>query len=204
MTATFPNFLGPDGREIVFRGQLRTNDPSRQSGIFAIHPDGSGLRRLTPTDGDGDNGYMFPQPSPDGRHVAYTVWDVTDNQLRMHLLDLTNGGDRVLDLSGGESEGFATFSPDSNRILFLTYTGDRDRIKVAPVDGSSRPLAMGPSYLIVDGQYITGAFSPDGTSVIINDPATKETRLIDAATGGDGRVLPWAADGGTAWQRLAP
>jgi hypothetical protein len=40
--------------------------------------------------------------------------------------------------------------------------------------------------------------------VIVNDTASKETRLLDAATGGEGRVLPWAADGGTAWQRLAP
>jgi hypothetical protein len=75
---------------------------------------------------------------------------------------------------------------------------------MAPVNGSSKPIAMGPSYLIVDGQYLSGIFSPDGTSVIVNNPATKETRLVDAAKGGDGRGLPWTADGGTAWQRLAP
>jgi Tol biopolymer transport system component len=204
MTATFPNFLGPDGGEIVFRGQIRTNDPSRQSGIFAIHPDGSGLRPLSPTDGDIDGGYQFPQPSPDGRYVAYTVWDSTAKRDRMHLLDLTSGMDRALDLSGGDSEGFATFSPDSNRIIFGTYANDRNRIKVSPVDGSSRPLAMGPSYPIVQGQYLYGTFSPDGTSVLVTNDATKETRFVDAATGGDGRIVPWVADAGTAWQRLAP
>ena len=72
--ATFPNFLGPSGAEIVFRGVAST-EAGVQSGIFAIHPDGSGLRPLTPTDGDRDNGYQFPQPSPDGRYVTYTVWD---------------------------------------------------------------------------------------------------------------------------------
>jgi Tol biopolymer transport system component len=204
LSATFPNFLGPDGREIVFRGRLLTQTLGSKSGIFAIGPDGSGLRPVTPTDGDIDNGYMFPQPSPDGHYVAYTVWDSSAKRLRMHLVDLTNGGDRILDLSGGDSEGYATFSPDSNRILFVAYANDRARVKVAAVDGGSDPVAMGPSYPIVDGKYLSGTFSPDGTSVIVNDGATKETRLVDAATGGEGRVLPWAADGGTAWQRLAP
>jgi Tol biopolymer transport system component len=122
----------------------------------------------------------------------------------MHLLDLTSSADRALDLSGGESEGFATFAPDSNRIIFVTYTNDRNRIKVAPADGSSRPLAMGPSYPVVAGQYLSGIFSPDGKSVIVNDPATKETRFMDAVTGGDGQVLPWAGEGVSGWQRLAP
>jgi Tol biopolymer transport system component len=203
LAANFPNFLGPDGREIVFRGKFLTKDAGSKSGIFAVHPDGTGLRAVTPTDGDVDAGYLFPQSSPDGRYVAYTVWDSTTERNRMHLLDLTRGADRTLDLSGGGSEGFATFSPDSGRILFLTYVGGRAGISVSPVDGSSR-LAMGPLYLNVDGQYLTGTFSPDGTSVIVNNPATKETRIVDAATGGDGRILPWAADGGTAWQRLAP
>jgi Tol biopolymer transport system component len=204
MTANFPNFLGPDGRDIVFRGRTATSNGFR-SGIFAVHPDGTGLRPLTPTDGDADQGYMFPQPSPDGHFVAYTVWDPAREQLRIHLRDLKTGSDRALDLAGGtRSEGFASFSPDATRILFVVYRDNRDQIMVASADGPSSPLAMGPSYPIVEGQYISGVFSPDGSSVIVNNPATKETRLVDAATGGDGRVLPWAADGGTAWQRLAP
>lgn len=73
-----------------------------------------------------------------------------------------------------------------------------------PVDEPSPAVPMGPSYPVVDGNDLTGTFSPDGTSIIVNNTATKETRLIDAGTGGDGRVLPWTADGGTAWQRLAP
>jgi Tol biopolymer transport system component len=204
LSASFPNFLGPDGREIVFRGRFLTKAEGSKSGIFAVRPDGTGLRPLTPTDGDLDSGYLFPQPSPDGRYVAYTVWDSTAERNRMHLLDLTSGVDRSLDLSGGESEGFASFSPDSNRIIFATNANDRNRVKVSPVDGSSKPLAMGPSYPIVQGRYLTGTFSPDGTSVLVTNEATRETRLVDAATGGDGRIVPWVADAGTAWQRLAP
>ena len=63
---------------------------------------------------------------------------------------------------------------------------------------------MGPIYRQVDDQFISGIFSPDGQSVIVNDPASKETRLVDVATGGDGQLLAWSAGDVTGWQRLAP
>src|SRR5262249_23375555 len=40
--AFFATWLPPDGNEIVFRRQ--SDDPA----LFAVHPDGTGLRRLTP------------------------------------------------------------------------------------------------------------------------------------------------------------
>jgi hypothetical protein len=63
---------------------------------------------------------------------------------------------------------------------------------------------MGPSYRVVQDQYITGSFSPDGKSVLVNDPASKETRLVDVTMGGDGQLLDWSAGNISGWQRLAP
>ncbi|HEX5823851.1 MAG TPA: hypothetical protein VFY18_05250 [Candidatus Limnocylindrales bacterium] len=195
-----PNFLGPNGTEIVFRGNTKTS-VGRRSGLFAVHPDGSGLRTLTPTDGfDGD--YLFPQPSPDGHFIAYTTWDGEAKLNRMHILDLRAGTDRVVS-DPARSQGFASFSPDSQRILFLTYGTDRTQVTVAPVDGS-RPIAMGPNYPNVENESVTGVFSPDGKSVLVNDSGSKETRLVDAATGGNGELLPWSAGNVSGWQRLAP
>jgi hypothetical protein len=54
----------------------------------------------------------------------------------------------------------------------------------------------------VDGKSVTGTFSHDGTSRLVTNEATRETRFMDAATG-DGRIMPWVADAGTAWQQLA-
>jgi Tol biopolymer transport system component len=195
-----PNFLGPTGTEIVFRGTTKTS-VGRRSGLFAVHPDGSGLRTLTPTDGfDGD--YLFPQPSPDGHFVTYTTWDGEAKLNRMHILDLRAGTDRVVS-DPGLSQGFGTFSPDSQRILFLTYGTDRTQVTMAPLDGS-RPIAMGPNYPNVENESVTGVFSPDGKSVLVNDSGSKETRLVDAATGGNGQLLDWSAGNVSGWQRLAP
>jgi hypothetical protein len=201
MTTTIPNYLGPLGAEIVFRGVASTND-GIQSGIFAVHPDGSGLRALTPTDGHRNDGYQFPQPSPDGRYVTYTVYDANTNTARMHVVDLTTGDDRAIVSSPARNEGYATFSPDSRQIIFARFTEGHKQILVEPVDDSTAAIPMGPIYPI--DHDVTGIFSPDGRSVIVKDSNAKESRLIDATTGGDGQVLPWSADGITAWQRLAP
>jgi Tol biopolymer transport system component len=199
MTTTIPNFLGPTGAEVVFRGVASTED-GIQSGIFAVRPDGSGLRAVSPTDGNRDDGYMFPQPSPDGRFITYSVWVEEAQQVRIHLLDMATGEDRSI--LSEKSQGWATFSPDSRQIVFERYAGNTQQIVVQPVDGNSPAIAMGPAYPADDD--VGGWFSPDGRSVVIKDATRKESRLIDAATGGDGVVLDWAADGFTAWQRLAP
>jgi Tol biopolymer transport system component len=199
MTTTVPNFLGPTGAEVVFRGVTSTPD-GIQSGIFAVHPDGSGLRPVTPTDGDRNDGYMFPQPSPDGRYLTYTEWAPGAAQLRIHIVELATRQDRTI--LSEKSQGWASFSPDSRQIVFLRFMGQLRQVFVQPVEGSSPAIAMGPLYPGDDDAG--GSFSPDGRSVIIKNSNRKETRLVDAATGGDGKVLDWAGDGFTGWQRLAP
>jgi Tol biopolymer transport system component len=201
MRFSIPNLLGPTGTEIVFRGTTRM-PAGMLSGLFAVHLDGSGLRPLTRTDGLGGD-YLYPQPSPDGQYVTYTTWDSNAELNRIHTLDLRTGADRIIS-DPARDQGFATFSPDSQLIIFNSSGSNRNQITVAPVDGSGPQLRMGPSYPQVKDQYITGVFSPDGKSVLVNDPASKETRLVDAATGGDGELLPWSAGNVSGWQRLAP
>jgi Tol biopolymer transport system component len=203
LTADTPTFLGPTGAEIVFRGTTLTSSGVRH-GIFAVHPDGSGLRPITPTDGtDEDSGYSFPQPSSDGRHIAYTAWDPQLHGLRVHVVDLDTGADRTL-TDVGRSEGWATFSPDSTRVLFTNYTNQRYQLFDSPIDGNGPRVAIGPMYEQVDNKALNGIFSPDGKWVIVADTGTKDTRIVDAAKGGDGTVLPWSAADISGWQRLAP
>ena len=63
---------------------------------------------------------------------------------------------------------------------------------------------MGPSYRQVNNKFIGGTFSPDGKWVVVSDPASGETRLVDAAKGGNGTLLAWSAADLSGWQRLAP
>jgi Tol biopolymer transport system component len=74
MTMSHPSYLGPDGKEIVFRGRTITAAGLR-AGLFAVHLDGSGLRPLTsPTEAETDAVLPWPQASDDGRYLAYTDW----------------------------------------------------------------------------------------------------------------------------------
>ena len=202
MSVGFPNFL-PRPATRSSSGAETASGSSGRSGIFAIRPDGTGLRPITRTDGNPDDGYQFPQPSPDGRFIAYTWWDRVLSGLRINILDLRTGDDRIL-TDVGRSQGYATFSPDSRRIVFTDYLADTYQIMVAPVDGSSPPLPVGPRFRQVNNKSIGGMFSPDGKWVVVGDTGTGETRLIDSAKGGDGTLLAWSAADISGWQRLAP
>jgi Tol biopolymer transport system component len=200
---SFPNFRGPDGAEVLFRGVTEINFVGR-SGVFAVHPDGTGFRAVTPTDGRRDYDYQFPQPSPDGKLLTYTTWDGRHQILRMHILDLVTGVDRLFIDDTMRSDGYATFSPDSTKIVFKAQVGFKIQMTVSDVADPSTMVPVGPAYTEMDGQYITAVFSPDGKWVIVNDPTSKETRLVDAMTGGEGTILDGASGDQSAWQRLAP
>jgi Tol biopolymer transport system component len=208
--AMLPSWLPPDGGEIVFRGWRFIYGQGDVSGIFAVKPDGAGPRNLTPTDGNVDNGYLFPMPSPDGSRLTYTVWSDSLKRLQIHVLEIATGSDRVVRFGAGDtSDGYATFSPDGRKLLFNRFSGstmhsrfgDPDvQMMVAPVDGGDA-MAVGPVYSNAD---IQADFSPDGRTIFVNNSATHETRLVGASTGGDGELLPWAAGNLNGWQRLAP
>jgi Tol biopolymer transport system component len=203
MTMSTPNFLGPDGKEIVFRGRTSVA-AGRRAGIFAVKPDGTGLRALTPTDGELDAFYLFPRVSEDGRLVTYTDWEAATSLNSIHIVDLRAGSDRVLDRGTQRNEGFASFSPDSRSLAFEVYNGPWNYVMVEPVDRSSGARQVGPKFRMVDGSYLTWLFSPDAKSILIANEGSKESRLVDLETGGEGRVIDWAEGDTHGWQRLAP
>jgi Tol biopolymer transport system component len=196
-----PRWLPPDGTEIMFRGTALS------SGLFAVRPDGTGLRPLTP-EGDLGDDYLWPIPSPDGRYVAYTRWvpvsgDNGELGFRIHLLELATGVDRETRFDDKTLHGEAdpVFSPDSSRLLYKSFGVDSWQFMVASLDGSQPPIAVGPKR--PRDEDSEADFSPDGREVLINLPG-KETRLTSASTGGEGDLLAWAAGGYTNWQRLSP
>jgi hypothetical protein len=200
MTMSWPDFIGPTGAEIVFRGRTNTSDGVR-AGIFAVHPDGSGLRPLTETDGLIDGAYQQPSVSPDGRLLTYTWWDPVTRLDAVHVVDLKSGEDRVLDPGIDRNQAFAGFSPDSRYVTFQVYDGTVESVWVEPVDVPGPARRISPDYPMVDGAYLSARFSPDGRSIITVDEGSNETRLVDVETG-VGRIVDWKPADSGAWQRL--
>jgi Tol biopolymer transport system component len=203
MTMSVPNFLGPDGRDIVFRGRTMVAAGLR-AGIFAVHPNGTGLRPLTPTDGETDAIYQFPQVSQDGRWLTYTDWDLRSALNSIHLVDLRTGQDRLVDRDAGRNQGYASFSPDNRYLAFVVYDDPWNTVMLEPVDGSRPARRIAEPYRIVGGSFLSWTFSPDAKSIVVVDEASRQTRLVDVEAGGEGRVLDWTPGDFSGWQRLAP
>jgi Tol biopolymer transport system component len=202
------SFLGyrpADGREIVFRGEADTDHA-----VYAIRPDGSGLRRVTTC--DCDTGAM----SPDGRLLAVDRWDGL-GFVRLWLLDLDTAIEREVPLPDGHFARGGTFSPDGSRIAFpmlhrVTPSENAYQVAIAPTDGSELPLAIGPEMPLPangsDEAFVAITFAPDGQSLIASYPdsptaATSEMWILPL-DGGPGRNVGRGTFASLDIQRLAP
>ena len=199
-------WLPPDGKEIVFRGeQLSLTDPL--PGIFAVRPDGTGLREISTRPAVDENDYQAVGVSPDGQYVTYQDTNFNENPpwglFQVHVLSLLTGEDRVLPQPGGTAQGGAIFSPDSRLVAYQRITADGVQMVVAPADGSGVGLAIGP--VTASGQEtINNCFwSPDGTAILCNYDREKVARLLPI----DGSPAVDLIEGEMAlpgYQRLAP
>jgi Tol biopolymer transport system component len=161
----------PNGREIVFRG-----DDGVRHAVFAIRPDGTGLRQVNTQVPicDCDSGAAM---SPDGTTMTVTRWG--DEGARIWLLDLNTGTERVLPIPPGTSARGGTFSPDGGLLVYpllhrLSSVQNAYQVVVAPLDGHAAAVPLGPTITLPDnGSDEAGvglAFTPDGTSVLASYP----------------------------------
>jgi Tol biopolymer transport system component len=103
----------PDGRLVAFSRV----DPSGESMIYLVRPDGTGIRRLS----EGDD----PAWSPDGKRIVTTAGDA-DTFVRMIDVALGSGSD--IESLTDEGIGYYTYaqpawSPRGTQIAFGTDTG---------------------------------------------------------------------------------
>jgi WD40-like Beta Propeller Repeat len=203
--AHLPSWLPPDGAEIVFRGeQLRGFDPP--VGIFAVRPDGTGLRQISTRPPSDDRDYEDLALSPDGTRLLYRE---SGDHPRVHVLDLRSGADAVLpEPPGSPGEQNPIFSPDGIRVAYLRFLDSNFsavQLIVTYADGRDTGVAIGPSAAVgPDGPTITNfVFTPDGTALVANFDEEHVTRLVPL-DGSPPTVLSRGDGAAVGYQRVAP
>jgi Tol biopolymer transport system component len=190
----------PDGTAIAFQGGVYGN-------IYVVNPDGSGLRRLTPTEHP-FTGYSGPAWSPDGTKVLFFA-----GAPGMHDIWVVNrdgSGERAVAAEPSLiDERLPVWSPDGTRIAYtlIDRVGDgTSHVVVMDADGTNSRRLSPPA----NGPII---WSPDGTrilsSVCLADPcdASVEWDLLSFDPSGieeTERIGSYTGLGTFSWQRLPP
>lgn len=118
----------PDGNTISFE-----SNRDGEAAVYSIRPDGSNLRRLTPSGTPGEQ----PNWSADGRFLVYS--SIKDGVKQLHRM--TPDGRDVVALPGTTNGFLAAFSPDGRWLLFAAQDripSNQYRVYVMRPDGSDR------------------------------------------------------------------
>jgi Tol biopolymer transport system component len=168
----------PDGQWLALEGWDDTN--ANRGGIYLLHPDGTGLRRLT-------TGHGIPGAfSPDGRRLVYGLEDST-----LHIVDVDTGGDRQLSdrriglYPGFLPDGASVFAPIDGKVVVFDLSG-RELRTVSPVepklneprlssDGERFVFVYDPLVAVSPGVYLMNADGGGATKVVhTNMPGVEE------------------------------
>ena len=160
-----------DGREILFVG-------GSEDGLYAVRPDGTGLRPVTAS--KWNSGVPTYAWSPDGNQVAYD-WQDSDGVQRIYVVPADGG--TPTQITSTESS-FVQWSPDGSMIAYYGIEGsdaehDRhERVSVIRASGSAPPV-LGPA--LGEGSALTWA--PDGTRLVIQLDSGGTAMLLNPVTG---------------------
>ncbi len=182
----------PDGQWIAFRGGVELD----QQALYVMHPDGSGVVRLSQQGRAVDPGCGIPW-LPDGRSIVFGtgfngIWVVG-----------VDGGNERLILGGTEQAYCPSVSPDGTRVAAMEFLDTGKYIVVTTLDKSHRVTPAGPLY-----DAWPAVWSPDGRSLVMNGRDLRGGPNPRAFLDPDGvepaRVFFLDDAAVLGWQRLAP
>lgn len=166
----------PDGTEILF-SSLRVDEAEhqwRESEIYAVNVGTKTIRQLTSRRGpDGE-----PRVSPDGRWVAYTGYDWTDDTYitsKLYVMGLDGSNPREISGNLDRSPRQLTWGADSRGLYFIARNEGRSQLHYAALNGEPRQLTEGTHLLslgsITDRGQVVGtrtSFQEPGDIVTLN------------------------------------
>jgi len=208
----------PDGKSILFQS-LRVEDSEyqwRESEIYAVDVASGGVRQLSRREGP-DSG---PVPSPDGRFIAYTGYDHSDDtyvEEGIYVMNADGSNPRRIAGEMGRRPGNMTWAADSSGLYFTAAVRGTSNLYLAPLNGDPRPITKGNHMLSVadigsDGMAVgtlTAYHVPKNlVSLSVREPAriktlhvTNKTHIAEVALGeveevwynsvGDYRIQGW-------------
>jgi Tol biopolymer transport system component len=137
---TDPNF-SPDGKVITF---VRIKQDGKQQALFAVRPDGSGLKQLTPYAWEVAIKHDW---SPDGKLIVLTTnADFVHPSESANLVTIRpdgTGRKQLTSFTRQERNAFAgSFSPDGKLIVFRLEQGDSYALAVVGRNGGKPRLLM--------------------------------------------------------------
>ncbi len=207
--------LSGDGSWIAFQsdGDLTGGNAARQTEIFVVAPDGTGLAQLTTTNAlldFGDPAAYSPSITDDGQVIVYSSnhydfpFTNLDSNFEIWRINRDGTGRQALTSSAFSAGSVAPLiSGDGSRVTFLTLAvfggGPND-------DGSLELVAMrgdgSAKRQLSDGTWLfasDAALSPAGTQIVFvsdSDPLFGGGALerIDLATGARSTLVPAGTD----------
>ena len=150
--------LAPDGRTVYFSSGPRAPDGEyawRESDVFAVDLASGNIRQVTTRKGP-DNG---PVVSPDGKLIAYTGYDWTDDtwrDSRLYVMNADGSNPRVLTEALDRSPGTLVWAKDGSGIYFTAQDKGSQNLYFAPLTGAVRPVTTGTHMLSVNEITATG------------------------------------------------
>jgi Tol biopolymer transport system component len=178
---------------MVSCGTARTASESfPHTALYVINADGSGLRKLAD---DPRHALWGPAWSPDGRQivVTYVSLDPQQMQNQLYLIDADGTNPRQL-TRNDRGNFFATWSPDSTRLAFISQQGSQNEtaeIYTINADGSDERRLT--NNMVWD---YGATWSPDGQQIAFGSQQGGSWQIwLMNADGSNQRPLPMSAHG---------